>query len=644
MKIQLLKLELTNFKGTRNASVNFGHRTTIKGANATGKTNLFDAFTWVMFGKNSQGSEKFAIKTNDRDGNTIERMPHEVTATLDVDGMIVTLKKSLVEKWTKRRGSAEEEYTGNTVELSIDGVSKKEGEYKEYINTICPESIFKIITNPLFFCSLPEDQQREMLINISGIETNDNILATKEPRFKDLVDALTNMSLRDYKTMIASKKKPIKERLAVIPAMIQERKRDITESRDWDAIEKEVACKKSELGAIRFDVSIIRKRAAEKEMERDKRYREVCMQYTERANQIRHAMDEAYMESMKKYNEEVQRVSDINNKKYSYKGEICALEEAKEEMNRKITELRKEWEDIHAETIDIEDDITVCPTCHQQLPEQDIEDKRNRIIAEFNVRKAERLKENERKGIELRERIKENEERYNAVEAKYTDIHLMGEKPEVEKPEKPDFLLAINTDKELKELEKKKKEISSIEIDTTDSDKKLPENIKKEGELEQEISQLNKVLSERENNKKVLERIEELVQEERSQSEALAELEKSEFMIQEFSHYKMDILTKKINGMFTRVKFRLYEKQVNGGERETCQAMVDGVPFSDANTAGKINAGLDIIQTISKSKEAYAPIFIDNRESVSDIIDMDSQVINLVVDDKFKKLDIQIEK
>jgi hypothetical protein len=96
-----------------------------------------------------------------------------------------------------------------------------------------------------------------------------------------------------------------------------------------------------------------------------------------------------------------------------------------------------------------------------------------------------------------------------------------------------------------------------------------------------------------------------------------------------------------VNDRFELVTFKLFETQVNGGETPTCKALINGVPFSDANTASKINAGVDIINVLCDYYKVTAPIFIDNRESVTKLIDSDSQIINLVVDPSKKKLKVK---
>ena len=77
----------------------------------------------------------------------------------------------------------------------------------------------------------------------------------------------------------------------------------------------------------------------------------------------------------------------------------------------------------------------------------------------------------------------------------------------------------------------------------------------------------------------------------------------------------------------------MYEQLINGGIVETCEALINGVPYSDANNAAKINAGIDIINTLSKEYDTWAPIFVDNAESVNELIKTESQIVRLVVSD-----------
>ena len=159
--------------------------------------------------------------------------------------------------------------------------------------------------------------------------------------------------------------------------------------------------------------------------------------------------------------------------------------------------------------------------------------------------------------------------------------------------------------------------------------------------LSEAIDELNKKLGKRDTIERSNKVIEDLKDRRDKNNEALAEQERLEFLVQDFQKEKDNKLMERINGMFSLVKFSFISEKLNGNEAITCFCSVDGVPFADVNNASKINAGLDIINAICRSVGITAPIFIDNRESVNDLIPTMSQVINLVVS-KDKSLMIRV--
>ncbi|EAH0703566.1 DUF2813 domain-containing protein, partial [Listeria monocytogenes] len=102
--IKLLKLQLENFKGIKELEIDFQDNISIYGANASGKTTILDAFTWLLFDKDSTNKKDFAIKTLDTSGNVIHKLNHVVTAQLNIDGEQIELSKKYMEKWTKSKG------------------------------------------------------------------------------------------------------------------------------------------------------------------------------------------------------------------------------------------------------------------------------------------------------------------------------------------------------------------------------------------------------------------------------------------------------------------------------------------------------------------------------------------------------------
>ena len=177
---------------------------------------------------------------------------------------------------------------------------------------------------------------------------------------------------------------------------------------------------------------------------------------------------------------------------------------------------------------------------------------------------------------------------------------------------------------------------------------KTNELLQKKADIQIEIEARNKILNIKEEITKKKARIEELKAEEKRIANQIAELEGHKFLLERFAVVKADLLEDRINSQFKHVRFKLFEDNItNEGGKPTCIALVNTngsyVKFEDANLAGQINAGLDIIQALSKFYGVQAPIFIDNRESVSEIMKLDSQIINLIKPQTWDELDKEVQ-
>lgn len=138
-------------------------------------------------------------------------------------------------------------------------------------------------------------------------------------------------------------------------------------------------------------------------------------------------------------------------------------------------------------------------------------------------------------------------------------------------------------------------------------------------------------------------RIAGLQKEQREVAQLVANQEKMLYLLEEFIRYKMDSVSETINSQFEMVNFILFRNQINGGLAETCECEYGGVPYASLNSAAKIQCGLDIIRTLQKFHDVYCPVFVDNRESCTEIPKMDCQVISLYVEPSCKELKIEVE-
>lgn len=643
MKISIKKLELLNFKGIRNLAIPFDIETTcIQGANATGKSSVFDAFTWLLFGKDSSDRKEFNLKTIDPETQcVIERIPHEVSALLSVDGDEVVLRRCYNEKWTKKRGSAIEEFTGHEVTQFVNDVPCSTREYQQKIEEICPEHIFKLITNPLCFPNQKKEVQRQTLFTMAG-DVSDEDIARLNDDFSDLIKQITGKTLDGYKKEIAAKKRLIKDEITQIPGRIDERKRSMPEKEDWKTLEAELESKKTMIADIDKQVVDCSKQYEVAGKRKQEIVEKLNFAKTERLNlefKIKETVLESYRTGQSERNRLVTQLSSLKANARAYTAELATLEAELQRLNARRDDLLKEWKSTNAETLQISDNELVCPTCKRQLEESDIEAKQAEMTANFNTRKSNRLEDNKCVGILTKKKI---ETQTNLIADKKAQIKLVNdeiikiESCELYKnePKQPDATPTIIANKDYISLSNKITDLENqISEEVTAPD--LTELQSGKDVLSSSIEELNSRLAKRDlinsNNK----RISELENEQRKLSQELADLEGIEFTIAAFSKVKIEQVESKINGLFEFVRFKMYEQQINGGEIETCEAMVNGVPFSDLNTAMQITAGIDIINAICKHYDMYAPCFFDNAESVNKFPKMNSQMIFLkVTEDK----------
>jgi len=251
--MRIIKLTLKNFKGCRHFVFDAGGQDCkVFGDNGTFKTTLYDAFLWLLFDKDSQNRADFAIKTLDKNGEPIHHLDHEVEGVFEVDGETIELKKVYREKWTKRRGSANEEFTGHETDHYIDGVPVKKSEYTQRVAEIAPEDRFKLLTSPLFFNDhMKWQDRRALLIEIAGDVTMEDVIAAN-PDLKELPTILGKHSPDDYKAIVMARRAEVNKELERIPIRIDEvsRHQPDVEGIDPDQLEqqsKELMAEQAEL-------------------------------------------------------------------------------------------------------------------------------------------------------------------------------------------------------------------------------------------------------------------------------------------------------------------------------------------------------------------------------------------------------------
>lgn len=652
-EIIIKQLRLVNFKGVRELTIDFNDSiTNIYGRNGSGKTTVFDAFTWLLFGKDSSDRKAFDLKTLDADGNIIPQLPHEVSAIITVNGQEVRLMRRFTEKWVKRAGKVDKEFDGNKEERFFNDVPCNKSEYAEHIAAICREDIFKFITSPTYFTAQKTDAQKAMLHEMAGSITDAEVAAGNED-FMQLLDAITDKSLIEYKREISAKKSRINAELIDLPGRIDEKKRDLASAtaEDWSALEAELESKQTAREQIQKQLDDISEAARVADSARQEIANTISSlqsQQMKRRSEIEADVMRDYYEAQKALQ---QKEFDIDTEKRN----IASLQQQIESNKRSIADcdgnrerLIAEWKRLNAEQKQIkEEQLTfnesefVCPTCHRPLDVADIETKEAQMRQNFEEERGKRLARvadaiarNKKSGIANNERKTVYERNIASLQQQVEDAQKRIAEIEARKianTEKPDASEAIASDELMKDLQKQideaQKQFDAAAPQTEDNSEL------KDGRamLATAIEKLIAKLAQRKNVDDIKNRIADLESQMQNLNIELAELERTEFIIAEFSKARSEAIEARINGLFKYVRFRWLAVAINGAESETCEATINGVPYSSLNHAGQITAGLDIINAICKSKSICAPIFIDNAESINDIIPMQSQIVNLIV-------------
>jgi DNA repair protein SbcC/Rad50 len=654
MKINLKSLTLTNFKGIRSLKIAFNHITDIFGDNATGKTTLMDAFLWLLFGKDSSDRKDFEIKTLDGNNKPFHKLDHEVEAIIATDVSEISIRRTYKEKWTKKRGSIDAEFGGHETVYYWNDVPLNQNEFQGKIASLLNENIFKLITNTTYFNSLKWQDRRAVLLQIAG-EINDNDIAAGNPSFLSLLkDIQGKKTMEEYKKELATKRSKIKGEIELLPSRIDEANRSLPEEQDYSVIDSKIEVVTSDIENV--DGLMQNKSKATKEHQ--ERINDLL---NKRQNLNRLMMDAEFTiknEQQAHKQSQDQKIIDEradlrrkNDKLISTRNDYTNVSTTKESLVKEQAKLRADYLSIDAEKLEFKEGEFCCPACKREFEAEDIDIKKRELTANFNTNKSKRLKAINERGIAIGTEITDLDTRLanlkaagdklnieiSAITARITELEVQHKR--LSENEETEILKATESNKTYTDLKKEVEQISE-QISAPYAAEDNSSLLQRKKELVIQLDSLKAELATKGQREKQLARIDELQSMESAMNQELASLEGIEFSIQQFTKAKMDTLEQRVNGRFKIVQFKMFEDQINGGQVEACTTLINGVPYSDANTAAKIQAGLDIINTLSDHYDVQAPVWVDNRESVVSLPETNCQLINLIVSAADKKLRI----
>jgi len=647
--IKIKRLSLKNFKGIKEFSIEpKGSNCSIFGDNGTGKTTLFDSFCWLLFDKDSQGKSTFEVKTLSREGEALHGLEHEVEAVIDVDGRETKLRKVMTENWTKKRGSAQQEFTGHTTSYYADDIPVKLKDYKDAVSRIADEDMFKLLTSPTFFNEqLHWQKRREVLLQVCGDISDEDVIISDQS-LAELPAILNGRKLEDHRKVIAERRKKVNEELKNIPIRISEVERNMPDINGIDkGIESGIVAATSE--AIKQEQQRLLQiesggAVAEKQVELRKIESQIQKIETEHKRDVQPKIDE--QERIKrtikgKILDADDQVSRLTKKVFDDKKTI-------EAHNSKREDLLAKWRTENDKNFIYEQrGGSICPVCGQSLPEEQLIAAREKAESEFKVAKSNKLEmiNTEGKVIKslrdgLEQSVVSNQEKIETAKAEKGKLSIDLEKAEAAILDLQDSLESYKDSANYPEMTIKageiRKEIEGLRSGQQANTKPIKERI---SSLEKDTFEAQNRLAIIEQSKSSKARIDQLKAQERELSAEYERLEGELYLTEQFVKSKVGLLESRINGKFKLARFKLFAEQINGGLSDICETTFQGVPYSTGlNHGSQINIGLDIIDTLSSFYGMTLPVFVDNSEAVTKLNTVNGQVIKLIVSEQDKKL------
>lgn len=635
MKIKNIKLN--NFQGIKDLAITVRDSVSIFGDNGTGKSTIANAVSWLLFGCANNGEKNYTPKTTDT-----HSLNHVAEIAAEHGGVSFKLKKDFHEVYKTKRGSAVQEFAGHTCDYYFDDVLVSEREYQDKLKNLLADSdTLKILVNPFYFCEeLSIKDRRNILIEKIGGVTDAEVI-TANADLKEVEYILDGKTLEDRLKMLKVTLTNTDKEVKAIPARVDEANRAIPEiTADKADLETEKQALESQLTEVKTTLNNSDS-AAKAEIEQN-----IAKLKLDLTN-----AEAIYMQDVNGLNAEVNsKLYNVRDSISELKTQVSELKNNRADLETKIksTKIKRqnllaEWEEVSAKEWTGE---TVCPTCGQALPAEQIEESKSK----FNIWKSEKLEEIKEAGSEVSESViakleEELAEVSNKLATTEESKQMLEELKQTlaSKMIQPDFASTEKYNNIISKLNIERAKLDNLAESAKERNAGL---VVEEQELKNKIAGINTELAKFDLAKQQKERIAELNTQLATLQKQGEEIKRQIYILEKFTSEKAKMLSELINKEFKTLKFRMFETQINGGIKDDCEPLIPCgdklVPFKSANTGSRINAGIEVIEVLSKAYGLQMPIIIDNAESVTQIkAGEDTQLVKLIVSESDKTLRIE---
>lgn len=634
----LKKVVLENFMCYAHAEFDFYAITKIMAKNGKGKSTIATAYLWCLFNCD-YGLKDNPVVRREVDGKSIDDMDTSVELTLDVDGKEITMKKVQKRTYSKDGGSYKDDN-----EYFINDVPKTLKDFNAYLDV--DMNVFKMCSNVNAFLNQKPAEMREYLFGLVG-DVTDLDIAQQKAELAELVPLLNKYTVEELSAMNKATKTKITKDLPILDGQIKEKERDIQLKQAIEVSDLEL--QKNSLKEQIADC-IAKQTDNDKLMaEYDKASADILDLKFKQGDLSRKANEEnvkARREIENKISEKKDYLINIANTIQKNNSEISGYQNDIENGTRERNRLADVWNKIKEEKFD--ENTAVCPTCHRELPTEEIESLRS----SFEKTKADRLAKVEKDGLEVKAGIDNARDMI----------------PKLEKCNKDNIANQKKLEEEVADLEKQLSELpQEIDVTATEEYKALEQQITEKEEAMHKANDISAVKAELKSQETALrqqlaecetqiaksdtaadeQRLEELKQTRIDSEQNKTNAEKILDLLDELDKAKNEALTEAVNSHFGLVKWQLFEYAKNGNYKSCCIPTVDGksILTTMSNKGNRILGRVDICNSIQKISGISVPIVLDNSESLSTdnqkkVAEMvDSQLIMLIVNDS-EKLEI----
>ena len=628
---RIQSMKLLNFCGIQSLEIRPGGvDLSIYGDNATGKTTVANAFAWLFTGKNAAGTADFDPAPLDGSNAKVHNLETSVAVKF-TDG--TEYRRVLTEVWTKKRGEVTAQLTGTKTAYYKDDVPLKEKEFNADVDSLFGGAEqFRMLTAVGYFPAVMDwKARRKLLLEMCGDVREEDVI-TSFAELPELPELLNGHTVDDFLKVAKSRKTALKKELDTIPARITENENAASgalTSEEISAVEAEISTLEQQEKDIAAKISAYNTPSAA----------------DERRNALRQELERRRTEYLANYNRQVGEYNTRLSERIEQRDELFSkrspLLVKMSSLPRQIEEMRKQRNKLQAECAEIRArEYTggdTCPCCGQKLPPEQIE----KAVAEFNQRKSEELSAIAAKAKTTchKDMIAALETELEKITPQVNDLNwrydLVEEELEALRNSKP-----VSNFESTAEYTELTAQIAAVK-DSGES--QIPaELLESQTDIADRLSAAKEKLYKARAAQDIRKRIAELEAQQKSLAAEYAQCEKGEYLCEQFIRAKVSMLDERINSRFRTLRFKLFHEQQNGGLQEICKVLIPCgsglVEYEKANSAARINAGIEIVNVLGEYFGVRLPVFCDNAESVTALTPSDGQAIRLIVSEVDKIL------